>query len=248
MNARSLFLAVLLSSLHPLLAGEVLVAVAANFGEPMKKVALAFEQKTGHQARLSLGSSAKFYAQIRQGAPFDLLLSADQAVPAALEREGLGVAGSRFTYATGQLVLWSSKPHWLDGRGEVLRLGNFSHLALANPRLAPYGQAAQQTLQALALWEPLAGKLVLAENSAQAHQFIASGNAELGFVALSQVSYGGRLLGGSAWLVPGNLYEPIRQDALLLRRGEGNAAALALLEFLKSPATRAILVAYGYRI
>lgn len=248
MNARSLLLAVLLSSLRPLLAGEVLVAVAANFAEPMKKLGQAFEQETGHQARLSFGSSGKFYAQIRQGAPFDLLLSADQAVPAALEREGYGVAGSRFTYAIGQLVLWSGKPHLVDGQGEILRKGNFGHLALANPRLAPYGLAARQALEALALWEPLAGKLVFAENIGQTHQFIDSGNAELGFVALSQLSHGGRLRAGSAWLVPATLYEPIRQDALLLRRGAGKEAARALLEFLKSPATRTVLLEYGYRI
>jgi molybdate transport system substrate-binding protein len=248
MKARSLLLPVLFAATLPLLAGEVLVAVAANFAEPMKKVGQAFEQETGHQARLSFGSSGKFYAQIRQGAPFDLLLSADQAVPEALEREGYGVAGSRFTYAIGQLVLWSSKPHLVDDQGEILRKGNFSHLALANPRLAPYGQAARQALEALALWEPLSGKLVFAENIGQTHQFIASGNAELGFVALSQLSRGGRVHGGSAWLVPATLYKPIRQDALLLRQAAGKEAAHALLEFLKSSTARTVLLEYGYQI
>lgn len=227
-------------------SGEVNVAVAANFHGPMQRLAQRFQQESGHVVSLSSGATGKFYAQIRNGAPFDVLLAADDATPARLEREGLGVAGSRFTYALGRLVLWSAKPARVDSRGEVLGRADFQHLALANPKLAPYGRAAQETLQALGLAQRLAGKLVQGESIAQAQQFVASGNAELGFVAMAQVYLDGKLQSGSAWVVPGSLHQPIRQDALLLQHGRANPAAQALLQFLRTDAARQIMAAYGY--
>lgn len=231
-------------------AAEVNVAVAANFSAPMQQIARAFNQDTGHRAILSMGATGSFYAQIRNGAPFHVFLSADDETPQRLEREGLAVAGTRFTYAIGQLVLWSPQPGRVDDRGEVLRTGAFPRLAIANPRLAPYGQAAMQVLDRLgvaAQWQP---RLVAGENIAQAYQFVATGNASLGFVALSQVlvdgSMDGRLREGSAWVVPASLHDPIRQDAVLLSRGQGNPAATALLSYLRGDKARAVIRAHGY--
>lgn len=229
-------------------AGEVSVAVAANFTAPMQKIAAAFEQDTGHKAQLAFGSTGKFYAQIKNGAPFQMLLSADDETPAKLEREGLAQAGSRFTYAVGALVLWSARPGFVDAGGEVLRRGDFRKIALANPRLAPYGQAAMETLVALGLQDSLAPRFVLGENIAQTYQFVSTGNAELGFVALSQVMQDGRIAGGSAWRVPESLHKPIRQDAVILAPGRGNAAAEALAQYLQGGKARAIIRAYGYQI
>jgi len=228
-------------------AEEVQIAVAANFAAPMKVIALEFEKATGHKASLSFGSSGKFYAQIKNGAPFQVLLSADEDIPAKLEQEGLTVRGSRFTYAIGTLVLWSLKPNFVDAKGEVLSKGAFAHLALANPKLAPYGAAAMETLNTLALTSALQGKFVFGENIAQTHQFVLSGNAELGFVALSQVMKGGQIASGSAWVVPATMHRPIRQDALLLAAGRENPAAIALLRFLREPAAIAIIQSFGYK-
>lgn len=228
--------------------GEVQVAVASNFTAPMKAIAAGFEQDTGHKAHLSFGASAKFYAQIRNGAPFHVLLSADEDIPARLEREGLTVPGSRFTYAVGTLVLWSARPDFVDAKAEVLSRGAFAHLALANPKLAPYGAAAMETLDKLRLTSLLQAKLVQGENIAQTHQFVMSGNAELGFVALSQVMKDGRIGSGSAWLVPAAMHRPIRQDAVILAPGRDNPAATALLRFLREPGTMAIIRSYGYRL
>jgi len=229
-------------------AAEVSVAVAANFSAPMRKIAAAFEQDTGHRARVSYGSTGKFHAQIRNGAPFQVLLSADSETPARLEREGWVVAGTRFTYAIGQLVLWSRQPGRVDERGDVLRSGRFERLALADPKLAPYGAAALQVLDGLGLAASLAPKLVQGENIAQAYQFVATGNAELGFVALSQVFVGGRLTQGSAWKVPASLHAPIRQDAAVLNAGRGNPAATALVAYLRGDRARAIIRAFGYEL
>lgn len=230
----------------PALADEAQLAVAANFMAPMQKIAANFEASSGHKLQLASGATGKFYAQIKNGAPFDLLLAADDETPARLEQESVAVAGSRFTYATGKLALWSASPDWVDAKGEVLRQGKFAHLALANPKLAPYGRAAQETLQALGLYEALQSKLVMGENIAQAQQFVATGNAELGFVALSQVWRDGKFTSGSAWLVPEKLHAPIRQDAVLLQHGRNNAAAVALLKYLQSDAARAVIASYGY--
>ncbi len=226
-------------------AGEVSVAVAANFAAPMQKIAPLFEADTGHKAVLAFGSTGRFYAQIRNGAPFEVLLAADDETPARLEQEGAGVAGTRFTYAIGRLVLWSKQAGLVDDKGEVLKTAGFDKLALADPRLAPYGLAAVETLTRLGLLEALRPKFVQGENIAQTHQFIATGNAPLGFVAYSQVLAEGRLQ-GSAWLVPAELHRPIRQDALLLARGKDKPAAAALLQYLRGEKARAIVRSYGY--
>jgi molybdate transport system substrate-binding protein len=227
-------------------ADDVQVAVASNFTAPMQAIAAGFEKDTGHQAKLAFGSTGKFYAQIKNGAPFDVLLAADDETPAKLEKEGLAVSGSRFTYSIGQLALWSAKPGYVDDKGDVLKQGRFTHLALANPKLAPYGAAALETLNKLGLLAALQPKFVQGENIAQTFQFVSSGNAELGFVALSQIYEGGKFKSGSAWRVPPNLHAPIRQDAVILARGKDNPAALALMKYLKEDKARAIIRAYGY--
>ena len=229
-------------------AAEVRVAVAANFSAPMQAIARAFEQETGHKAVLSFGATGTFHAQIRHGAPFQILLAADAATPLRLEAEGLGLPGSRFTYATGRLVLWSRQPGLVDDQGEVLRTGRYQRLALANPKLAPYGAAAIETLTRLGLLAALQPRIVQGDNIAQAYQFVATGNAPLGFVALSQVQQEGRIAQGSGWLVPASLHAPIRQDAVLLRTGKGQPAALALLDFLKGEQARAVIRRFGYEI
>ena len=227
-------------------AAEVTVAVAANFAQPMQEIATAFEQDTGHKATLSVGSTGKFYAQIRNGAPFDVLLAADDETPARLEEEGLGLAGSRVTYAIGRLALWSKEPNRVDDQGRVLQAGRFERLALANPKTAPYGAAAVETLEKLGLLTQLRGKFVQGESIAQAYQFVATGNAELGFVALSQVLSDGRIGEGSAWVVPHELHSPLRQEALLLEAGRDEPAAKALLDYLDGERARDIIRAYGY--
>jgi molybdate transport system substrate-binding protein len=189
--------------------------------------------RPGHQAQLAFGATGKFYAQIKNGAPFEVLLAADDDTPAKLEKEGAAVAGTRFTYAVGRLALWSAKAGYVDDKGEVLKRGEFRHLAIANPRLAPYGAAAVEVLTALKLLDAVQPKFVQAENIAQAHQFVASGNAELGFVALSQVMKDGKLGEGSAWVVPASLHQPIRQDAVMLDKGRGKPAAEAWLKYLQ---------------
>lgn len=228
------------------IAAEVSVAVASNFTAPMNAIAAEFARDTGHRAKPAFGATGKFYAQIRNGAPFQMLLAADDKTPARLEREGMTVPGSRFTYSVGSLVLWSAKPDFVDGKGEVLKGGQFHKLAMANPKLAPYGAAALETLTALGLKSALEPRLVLGENIAQTYQFALSGNAELGFVALSQVMRDGKIGQGSAWIVPARLHAPIRQDAVILAGGMGNAAAEALAKYLKGGKARAIMRAYGY--
>lgn len=239
----SLFLLMWLAALTGR-AAEVQVAVAANFTAPMQKIAPLFEADTGHKARLAFGSTGRFYAQIRNGAPFDVLLAADDETPTRLEREGQG--GGRFTYAIGKLVLWSKQPTLVDDKGNVLRSGRFDKLALADPRLAPYGAAAIETMTKLGVIDALRPKFVQGENIAQTWQFVATESAQLGFVALSQVWADGKLKEGSAWLVPATLYTPIRQDAILLNKGKDKAAATALLQYLRGDKARAIIQSYGY--
>lgn len=229
-------------------ADEVSVAVAANFTAPMQKIAADFEKDTGHKALLSFGATGKFYAQIKAGAPFEVLLTADEETPLKLEKEGAAVAGSHFTYAIGRLVLWSAKPGYVDDKGDVLKNGDFAHLSLASPKTAPYGAAGLDVMKKLGVLEAVQPKIVQGENIGQAYQFVASGNAELGFVALSQVWKDGKLTGGSAWIVPANLHEPIRQDAVLLEKGEGHAAAEALVKYLKGDKARAVIKSYGYEL
>lgn len=229
------------------LAEELTVAVAANFTAAMKDIAAEFEEASGHRVRLAFGSSGKFYAQIKNGAPFQAFFSADTTKPAALEKDGLAVSGSRFTYAVGSLALWSADPALVDDRASVLKGGNFRKLALANPKLAPYGGAAVQVLRNLDLEETTRAKWVQGENIAQTFQFVATGNADLGFVALSQILRGGQVKAGSAWIVPGDLYSPICQDAVLLRRGADSKGAVEFLQFLRGDKARAIIESYGYR-
>jgi molybdate transport system substrate-binding protein len=227
-------------------AGQVRVAVAANFAAPMQKIAATFARDTGHSAVLAVGSTGKFYAQIIHGAPFHVLLAADSETPARLEKEGLAVSGSRFTYAVGRLVLWSRNRTLVDGAGDVLRTAHFDRMAVADPKLAPYGAAARDTLQAMGLLSALQPRLVQGESIGQVYQFVASGNAALGFVALSQVMLDGKLTDGSAWIVPAPLYAPLRQDAVVLNAGQGNAAAMALVSYLQSGPVRAVMRGYGY--
>ncbi|MFC0711547.1 molybdate ABC transporter substrate-binding protein [Azorhizophilus paspali] len=227
-------------------AAEVQVAVAANFTAPMKDIASQFEKDTGHKVITSFGPTGGFYSQIQNGAPFEVFLAADDTTPEKLEKEGGTVAGSRFTYAIGKLVLWSAKPGYVDDQGAVLKKNAFKHLSIANPKTAPYGAAAVQVLAKLGLTEATKSKLVEGASIAQAYQFVATGNAELGFVALSQVYKDGKLTEGSGWNVPGDLYEPIRQDAVILTKGKDNPAAQALVDYLKGPKAAEVIKAYGY--
>ena len=227
-------------------ADEVRVAVAANFATPLKTLAAEFEKESGHTLALSAGASGKLYAQIKSGAPFDVFLSADDETPSRLEKEGDAVSGSRFTYAVGRLVLWSAQPNTVDAQGAVLKTGNFKHLALAAPHLAPYGAAAVQTMTQLGLLAALKPRFVQGESIGQTYSFVASGNAELGFVALSQVFENGRINQGSGWIVPASLHEPLRQDAVLLTRSRDKAAARALLAFLQGSKARGLIRAFGY--
>lgn len=227
-------------------ADEAQIAVAANFAAPAKQLADKFAKATPHKILISVGSTGKFYAQISNAAPFDVFLSADDETPLRMEKEKLAVVGSRFTYAIGKLVLWSPASGVVDGKGDVLRLATFKRLAIANPKLAPYGAAAQQAMEKLGVWPTLQGRLVMGENIAQTLQFVASGNVELGFVALSQIQESGKAATGSHWLVPQSLYDPIRQDAVLLARGSSNAAARMFLEFLRSAAARELVRSSGY--
>ncbi len=227
-------------------ADEVMVAVASNFTGPMQVISALFERDTGHKASLAFGSTGKFYAQIVNGAPFEVLLAADDETPARLIKEGGGVTGTNFTYAIGKLVLWSADPKRVDAKGEILKIGGFRHLAIANPKTAPYGTAAVQTMTTLGVFQTLKPTFVQGENIGQTHQFVATGAAELGFVAYSQVIKNGQIGSGSGWLVPGNLHEPIRQDTILLAKGKDKPAAIALLNYLKSEAAQTVIKSFGY--
>ncbi|MGQ3018785.1 molybdate ABC transporter substrate-binding protein [Phenylobacterium sp.] len=229
----------------PARAAETRIAVAANFAEPAQEIAARFEATTGHRAVLSFGSSGQFFAQIANGAPFDVFLSADAERPIKVEADGLSVRGSRFTYATGRLVLWSRTPGLVDGGGAILARGGFDKLALADPKTAPYGLAAVETLRRLGLSDQLSPRLVTGTSITQAYQFTDTGAAELGFVALSQVVGHDR---GSRWIVPATHHSPIAQQAVLLKRGADNAAARAFMVFLKGPEARAIIRRYGYEV
>lgn len=227
-------------------SAEVLVAVAANFTTPMQQIAADFERDTGHKAVLSFGATGKFYAQIVNGAPFEIFLSADAGTPQKLEKEGHAVAGSRFTYAVGTLALWSSKADFVDAGGEVLRSGDFRHLAIANPKTAPYGAAAIATLSKLGLLDAVQSRFVQGENIAQTLQFVSTGNADLGFVALSQVFKDGAITSGSAWVIPADFHDPILQDAVILTKGKNKPAAAALMAYLKGDTARAVIKSFGY--
>lgn len=246
---RLLTILVLLAAL-PARADEINVAVAANFLGTLQKLAPIFERAQGHHIVPSAGSSGQLYTQIKQGAPFDVLLSADSDRPRQLEADGLVTPGSRFTYAIGTLVLWSPEPGRIDGDGKVLQAGRYRFISIADPKGAPYGTAAQQVLTALGLWESLNRdhKIVVGENINQTWQFAATGNVEMAFVALSQIANGGSIA-GSYWMPPDSLYTPIDQDAVLLTRTSKRAAATAFLEWLRtSPEARAAIASAGYRV
>lgn len=229
-------------------ADDVQVAVAANFTAPIQAIAKEFEKDTGHRLVTAFGATGQFYAQIKNGAPFEVFLAADDTTPAKLEAEGDTVKGSRFTYAIGTLALWSAKDGYVDAEGSVLKQNQFQHLAIANPKAAPYGLAATQVLQKLNLTDATRAKLVEGQNITQAYQFVSTGNAELGFVALSQIYKDGKVTGGSAWIVPGDMHDPIKQDAVILNKGKDNPAAKALVDYLKGPKAAAIIKSYGYQL
>ena len=229
-------------------AEVVQIAVAANFTAPARALAEIFARTTGHEAKLSFGATGAFYTQIKNGAPFDILLAADDERPIRLEKEGDTVPGSRFTYAIGQLVLWSAKPGLVDGEGAVLKGGNFNKIAIANPKLAPYGAAAVETMDKLGLAAALTPKLVTGESIGQTYNFIATGNAELGFVAWAQVLDGGKLKSGSMWVVPAKYHAPIIQDAVILKRAAANPAAKAWMALMRSPNTQDFIRSYGYEV
>lgn len=246
----------LLSSLSALLwvafthtavhAAEAQVAVAANFAEPIKAIAAVLEKTTGHTLKISTGASGAFYTQIKNGAPFDVFLSADNERPEMLEKDGLAQPGTRFTYANGKLVLWSVRPGRVDGQGAVLKAADLGKVAFANPKTAPYGAAALQVLDKLGLKDALAPKLVQGESIGQTFNFVKTGNADVGFVAMSQVLEGGQLKGGAMWVIPQTQYDAIRQDAVLLKRGANNEAAKELFKLLQSPNIKDLIRSYGY--
>lgn len=229
-------------------ADEVQVAVAANFTAPIQAIAADFEKDTGHKLVAAYGATGQFYTQIKNGAPFEVFLSADDTTAQKLEAEGDTVKGSRFTYAVGTLALWSAKDGYVDAKGEVLKKNQFNHLAIANPKAAPYGLAATQVLARQGLTDAVKGKLVEGQNITQAYQFVSTGNAELGFVALSQIYKDGQVTRGSAWIVPGSMHDPIKQDAVILNKGKDSAAARALVDYLKGPKAAAVIKSYGYEL
>ena len=226
-------------------ADEIRIAVASNFRDAMSALATRFEQETEHKVTLIFGSSGKQFAQIRNGAPFDAFFSADSTRPELLERDGLAVPGSRFTYAVGKLVLWSPQADYVDPGGKILKSGDFLHLAIANPALAPYGEAARETLEAMGLWDQLGSRLVRGENMGQAFQFVFSGNAELGLVAWSQLRRNDAAIEGSYWLVPARYYSPIEQQAVLL---QDTVAARTFMSFIRDGDSARIIRAHGYNL
>ena len=244
-----LTLATVVAGIESARSAEAVAAVAANFAEPAERLASLFTAETGHALTLSSGSTGTLYAQIVQGAPFDLLLAADAERPELLETAGLAVKGSRLTYAFGRLTLWSPDPTRIgkDGR-QVLRKAAFRHLAIANPDLAPYGRAARQALEHFGLWEALEPKLVMGQNIGQTFAMAATGNAELALAAASHVTSARNRSRGSHWQVPVSAHEPIRQQAVLLQRGKDNAAATGFLAFLRTPQARETITAYGYEV
>ncbi|MCB4361004.1 molybdate ABC transporter substrate-binding protein [Quatrionicoccus australiensis] len=245
---RTLPLIFALFALSTAQADEVQVAVAANFTGPMQVISALFERDTGHKTSLAFGATGKFYAQINNGAPFEVLLAADDETPAKLVKEGNAVAGTPFTYAIGTLVLWSADPKRVDNKGDILKKGGFKHLAIANPKAAPYGAAAMQTMSKLGVVDQLKPLFVQGENISQTHQFISTGAAELGFVAYSQVIKNGQIGSGSGWIVPGSFYDPIRQDAVILAKGKDKPAAVALMNYLKGDKAKAVIKSFGYEL
>lgn len=232
----------------PAQAAEVSVAVAANFAAPMERLAALFHKESGHTVKVSSGASSKLYTQIKGGAPFDVFLSADEEMPKRLMQEGVAVAGSRFVYATGRLVLWSAQPGLVDDKGAVLNKGNFDRLAIANPLYSPYGVAAKETLGKLTMWNSIQRKLDKGDDVAQTYQLAVTEKADIVFIALSQVMRNGKVSEGSWWVVPSELHNPIRQSAVLLSGAKDPAAAKAFLAFLKSEKARTEMREFGYEL
>ncbi len=228
---------------------EIHVAVAANFYNPFRQIVKLFEEKTDHQVKIISGSTGKLYAQIRHGAPFELFLAADSRRPRLLEKEGDAVPGTRLTYALGRIALWSADSAMISPVGTAtLRQKNFSHLAIANPKTAPYGKAAVQTLKQLGLWSQIRPQVVQGENISQTFQFVSSENAQLGFVARSQILDPKNSRKGSRWDVPESFHDPLEQDVVLLQRGKDNPGAQALWRFLREDAAQRIITNYGYEL
>lgn len=245
---KSFVVLLLVAATYGVSAAEIKVAVAANFAAPFKDIASIFETETGHKVSITPGATGKFYAQISNGAPFDVFFSADDETTIKLEKEGRAIEGTRFTYANGTLALWSPKEGAVDSSGDVLKTGKFKYLAIANSRVAPYGIAAVQTMQKMGLLSILEPKIVQGESIAQTFQFISTGNAELGFVALSQIYQNGKLKSGSAWIVPDSFHDELRQDAVLLVPGKNSEPAKALLNFMKSEKAKKVILSYGYKL
>jgi molybdate transport system substrate-binding protein len=246
---RGIVLAAALLPCGPLRADQILAAVAANFSAPMKMIASEFENETGHKVLLAYGTVGKFYSQIKNGAGFEVLVSSDRETPDKLVREGLAAESTRFTYAIGKLVLWSAGKDKVDSKGEVLKSGQFQYLALANPKFAVYGAAGEEVLKKMGVLDAVQSKIVNAENLTQAYQFVATGNADLGFVALSQViGADGKIAAGSAWIVPPELYPPLKQDVILLAPGKDKAPALTLVNYFRTEKARSIIRANGYEV
>jgi molybdate transport system substrate-binding protein len=227
-------------------AGEVNAAVAANFTAPAQQIAAMFVKETGNNVKLSFGSTGKFYSQIKEGAPFDVLLAADEKTPKLMEQENLAVTNSRFVYAIGKLVLWSAKAGYVDDKGAVLSNASYNKLSYADPKLAPYGLAAQETLQKMNLWDKVQSKLVTGDSITQTYQFAATGNAELAFIALSQITKDGKVTDGSLWIVPSDLYSPIKQAAVQLSAAKDKTTAQSFLSYLKSEKALTIIRSFGY--
>lgn len=240
-------LTLLLSISFSVNATELKVAVTANFAQTLKELVAGFEKDTGHKISITQGSTGKLYAQISQGAPFDIFLSADDETPEKLIREGKAIAGTQFTYAIGRLALWSPKADLVDEGGQVLKTDKFRFIAIANARVAPYGRAAVQTMQKMGILSAIEPRVVQGESITQTFQFVSTGNAQLGFVALSQILENGKIKTGSAWVVPDNLHETLKQDAVILNPGKDSAAATALMSFLKSDKAKKIIAAHGYQ-
>jgi molybdate transport system substrate-binding protein len=228
-------------------AAEVKVAVAANFAKTLEDITVQFEKDTGHKVLATPGATGKFYAQIINGAPFEVLISADDETPRKLAKEAKAIAETQFTYAIGTLALWSPDTNLVDQGGGVLKTDKFKFLAIANAKVAPYGQAAVQTMLKLGVLTKIEPRVVQGENIAQTYQFVTSGNAQLGFVALSQITENGKVKSGSAWSVPQEFHDQIKQDAILLNNGKDSIAARALLDYLKSDKAKKIIASYGYK-
>jgi molybdate transport system substrate-binding protein len=232
----------------PVYAAEVNAAVAANFAAPMERIALLFHKESGHNVKINAAASGKLYTQIKGGATYDVFLSADEELPKRLQQEGLAISGSRFVYATGRLVLWSTQPSLVDNKASVLNNGNFENLAIANPLYSPYGITAKETLTKLTMWNATQKKLKKGEDVTQTYQLAASERTELAFLPLSQIMHDGKVTTGSWWLVPQELHTPIKQSAVLLTATKEPDAAKALLSFLKSDKAKAVMRGFGYEL